>query len=70
MQEETPGPGQHARDQDAPGDPVEAVGEFGARQIEQVDEREQQEDACMCVARSDEPLLPIGEARAAGEKGQ
>jgi hypothetical protein len=70
VREETPGLSQHARDQHAPGDPLEAVGEFGARQIEQVDELEQQEDACMCVARSEEPLLPIGEARATGEKGQ
>jgi hypothetical protein len=56
VQEETPRLSQHPCDQHAAGDPLEAVGEVGARQIEQVDQREQQEDACVRVPARKKPL--------------
>jgi hypothetical protein len=68
VQKEAAGLRQHSREQHASGEPLEPVREVGARQVEQVDERQDQEHAGVGVSCAEEALLPVGQSLAAGEE--
>jgi hypothetical protein len=62
VQEEASRLGENPGDQDAARGPLEPIREVGAGQVEQVDERQHEQDAGVGMARSEEALLPVGQA--------